>query len=402
MTRRNVVLLNSDKPWATAALQRRADVALSVICRPQYAHLYDGIPLACVSSLESVNEVAQAAIGLSRETPVDYLIAATEKSIAAAGWARSLLALPGLGAGDALAVVHKGVMKERLRNAGVPVAAARQAIGASDTRRAVQATGPSVMKPIFGSLSRDTFALSGPDEFDALLASGALDSLLAGPVLVEERITVHHEYHCEAVLRDGRTEYIAVSRYLEPAITMPKPYNASYFLDEATPVACAIRDIHEQCRRALGLRDGVTHLEVLYDGVSLRVGEIALRPGGLGIDRAWKHAFGIDLWDAFVGTQLREPGPAPASATRPPGFVGRTQLPHLPGLVDDIRSYPGVLDVLTPERSGTGNVEVHFRAADEGAVIAAMVALHARAGRENHSAAEDRFRAAPQPQEVRE
>lgn len=397
MTAHKVLLLNSDKDRATSALRGRADVEVAVICRPDYAAKYDGLETALVSSLEAIDEVTSAAVRLSAARPFSHVIGATEKSVAAAGWLRSLFGLPGLGADGSLRAAHKRAMKDELRRSGVPVASATETVGVHATRAAVAAVGSCVVKPVFGALSKDTFMFRDLTAFDDALEAGQLDSLMSSPVLVEERITVLNEYHCEAVLYRGQTEHIAVSRYLQPVIEMPNAFNGGYFLPPSRLVAKAVRNLHERTRAALGLKEGVTHLEVLDDGNSLRVGEIAVRPGGLGIDRSWYHAFGVDLWDCFVGTQLDEPSALRAVHKRDySSFVGLTQLPSNAHTLDKVRAHPAAVEVLSADQSGSGNVEVHFMAPDERAFLDVAVELYEIGGHPNPSVLIDHFNSHPQ------
>lgn len=329
--------------------------------------------------MESVDEVVQAAYSLALERPFTHLIAATEKSIAAAGYVRAVLGLPGLHADASLSMTHKRVMKDKLRSAGVPVAKAAQAHGVEQVlEKIVEFDAPVVIKPVFGSLSKDTFFIDSRVDFELRHATGEFDSLLKTAILVEARIHVVREYHCEGIVRNGAIDDIAVSRYFQPPVIMTKTFNARYFIDQQSDVAESIRRLHEQVRVALDLRAGVTHLEVLDDGRELWVGEVAMRPGGLGIGYSWQLAYGIDPWDEFIGTQLGEESTLRA---RERGRFGSTQLPASSLIRDRALSHPAVVEVFTPEQSLTGCNEVHFQVQDSASAQQVIRELHRIGGR---------------------
>src|SRR5581483_3202870 len=102
------------------------------------------------------------------------------------------------------------------------------------------------------------------------------------------------------------------------------------------PVLAPARVLHAGTVAALGLRSGVTHLELLETaGQGLLVGEITCRPAGGGLLRNVELASGVDLWRCFVDAELgREP------AIRRPARPGRVHmvcdLPIAPGRVVDI------------------------------------------------------------------
>jgi hypothetical protein len=130
----------------------------------------------------------------------------------------------------------------------------------------------------------------------------------------------------------------------------------SYTLPDGEPDEVRVADLHEQVVKAFGLRDGVTHLEVLKVGGSYLVGEVAHRPGGGGIPDLLRHQFGLDIYRAFVELSIGEPFrriPPPASdylvqymLPRPPGVIrsisSADELLRLPGVESvDIRQAPG-------------------------------------------------------------
>lgn len=380
---RQVLLLNSDKPEVLQALASRPDVTVRVITRKVYADLYRGHEVAYVDSFADLTQVEQAAYELAAHGPVDHVVAATEKSVVAAGLVRALLGVDGPGFDQSLRGAHKRAMKDTLRAAGLPVTDYAQAATVDLVPEAAERTGwPVVIKPVFGAASKSTHRVDSPEEFAARHRAGDFADLADTrlPVQVERLVRFTHEYHCDGVVHDGEVARAAVSRYfLPPPVTSPN-LNSGYVADQTDPFSREVLDLHRRVVTALGLPAGVTHLEVFRTEAGPVIGEVAVRPGGMGISRMWWHAFGVDLWEEFVRVSAGE-RPGPPDHAPHPGTIGRTRLPALPGLRERVLALPGVLEVLTPEECASpGRLEAYLAAADEAAAEAFIARLHAMAG----------------------
>ncbi|MFF7445933.1 MULTISPECIES: ATP-grasp domain-containing protein [unclassified Streptomyces] len=376
---RQVLLLNSDKPEVLQALARRPDVTVRVITRKAYADLYRGHEVAYVDSFADLTQVEQAAYELAAHGPVEHVVAATEKSVPAAGLVRMLLGVPGPGFDQSLAGAHKRAMKDTLRAAGLPVTDYAQAATVDDVPRAAQRVGwPVMIKPVFGAGSKSTYRVDSPEEFAARHSGGEFADLAEKrlPVQVERLVRFTHEYHCDGVVHDAEVVRAAVSRYFLPPLHTSPSLNSGYVADQTDPFSREVLELHQRVVAALGLSAGVTHLEVFRTEAGPVIGEVAVRPGGMGISRMWWHAFGVDLWEEFVRVTTGERPGRPDHAPRPE-TVGRTRLPALPGLRERVLAVPGVLEVLTPEECASpGHLEAYFAAPDETAAEAFITALH--------------------------
>ncbi|MEV5844058.1 hypothetical protein AB0M32_19045 [Streptomyces sp. NPDC051985] len=364
---RQVLLLNSDKPEVNDILARRPDVRVRVITRKVYADLYHGLDVAYVDGFDDLTQVERAAYELTAGGPVDHVIAATEKSVVPAGLVRSLLGVPGLGFDQSLWAAHKRAMKDRLRDAGLPVTPHAQAASLDEVERAAGVTGwPVIVKPVFGAAAKATYRVDSPADLAARHRAGEFADLAARrlPVQVERLVRFSDEYHCDGVVHRGEVARAAVSRYLVSPMRIPKDLNSGCLIDQSTPFARAVLDLHRRVVAVLGLTAGVTHLEAFRTDDGPVIGEVAVRPGGLGISRSWWHAFGVDLWEEFVRVSLDEEPTRPDRPARRE-IVGRTQLPVFPGLRERAAALPRVIEVRTPEESGTGYLEAHYTAPDE-------------------------------------
>nr|WP_239157873.1 ATP-grasp domain-containing protein [Streptomyces sp. SID13726] len=270
-------------------------------------------------------------------------------------------------------------MKDTLRAAGLPVTDYAQAATVDDVPRAAAATGwPVMIKPVFGAASKCTHRVDSPEEFAERHGAGGFADLVETrlPVQVERLVHFTHEYHCDGVVHAGEVARAAVSRYFLPPLRTSPNLNSGYVADQRDPFSQEVLDLHRRVVAALGLPAGVTHLEVFRTGTGPVIGEVAVRPGGMGISRMWWHAFGVDLWEEFARVSTGSAQARPAHPPRP-DTVGRTRLPDLPGLRRRVLALPGVLEVLTPEECASpGRLEAYFTAPDEAAAEEFIARLH--------------------------
>ncbi|HXM57909.1 MAG TPA: hypothetical protein VOB72_21110 [Candidatus Dormibacteraeota bacterium] len=358
---RRVLLLNSGKDRATELLAAEPGVELAIVAKARYAERYRRFAaVELVADLADVGAVTGAALRLARGGTFDAVVAPVEAAVMPAGFLRSFLGVPGQTLDQVLPLTSKLHMKRRLAAAGV---ATPPAIGVSDLDGLAEAAPhvgwPMVVKPMLGAGGVNTHVIASPNELAGLRASGALDGLeqAACPLVAEGFVTMRQELHCDGVVAGGSVEFAAVSRYLSPLLgARRRGVAGSYTLPEAGEDALRVRRLHAETVAALGLRDGVTHMECLDDGSRLLVGEIACRPAGAGIVPAVERRHGVDLWQAFVDCALER---RPRVRSRDRGlFTGWLGLPGQNGVVreittaDTLASVPGVDRVTVFHRPG--------------------------------------------------
>jgi D-alanine-D-alanine ligase-like ATP-grasp enzyme len=197
----------------------------------------------------------------------------------------------------------KSRMKAALAKAGLPVA--RNAIlrSLSDAKAFAERVGfPLVLKPVQGMGAKSTFRIRNVGQ---LLHT--LNSLGVGhgrEVLAEEFLR-GREFSFETITVGGEVKLHSISHYLPTCLeAVENPW---------IQWCCLLpRDIsgreYDQARRigwgaieALGLKDGVTHMEWFQrpDG-SLAIGEIAQRPPGANISLMTGLAHDFDLYRAWA------------------------------------------------------------------------------------------------------
>jgi biotin carboxylase len=367
-----VAVIGTNKAQQLAGfLNGREDVV--VFTEPWYAAQYEAAGARHIRVIDSVENVDALRRGLGeilREQPVSAIIGPAERTVQPAAYLRSYFGLPGTPFDVAVGFTVKHLMKRRLNAAGVPTARYEAVATLGAVPDAASRLGyPAVVKRAMGAGATNTFVLRTVADAEALVHNPppALDR--SGVMLVvEEYLAVTEEYHSEALVSDGCLRLAGVARYFEPLLRRhPDTAVGSSYLPATDPAHRRVIALHRMAVRALGLKDGVTHLEVLRTGdEQWVVGEIAARPAGGAIPQAFQATFGIDLWRYFLAC---EGDPSLASchdqaaaspAARRAGWVG---LPIAPGVVrrisgvEDLVAATGVLcaqvllkpgDVITP------------------------------------------------------
>jgi biotin carboxylase len=213
----------------------------------------------------------------------------TEGAVVPAARLRAALGLPGLDVAAAIRCSDKLAMKRSVRAAGLPCADFLACGPESDPREVVAQLGlPLVVKPRASSGGRGVALVTREEE----LASGFAPESLA------ERFVHGREMSCEAILSDGRVVFSNPTEYLEPRHANLLPASLP------RPLADALRQLLLESVRALGVREGMIHLEVYRTGSGILFGELAVRPPGGHITRLIELAYGFDPWEAWLATQL--------------------------------------------------------------------------------------------------
>ncbi|MGW1617786.1 ATP-grasp domain-containing protein [Streptomyces sp. NPDC002172] len=377
---KNVLLINSGRENAARALQQREDINLSVITMPEYAHYYSpGVDVEVIDTVEDLTQVRLAALRIRARNPFDYVVAPSEWSIQAGGYIRSYFGLPGTGYAVSNAFSNKFVMKQELAAAGLSVANFRRLDAFGDAPAAGDDLGwPIVVKRAFGGGSEDVFVVRDADHALALAGDDSTANLRAGayPLMAEELIDIETEFHCDGIVVDGEVRFAPVSRYFAPVLRSVGGVIGSYTLPDDHPDAEIITALHERVVAALGLTDGVTHLEVLKCSRGYLIGEIACRTGGGGITPQLEHQYGVDQLSALLELSMG-------------GMVDVKQPPRTDHMIQYMLPRPlGTVTEVTPVREllavpGVVHAEVKIKAGDvfhgplDSSVYAGIVVMRA-------------------------
>ncbi|SOB81234.1 hypothetical protein [Streptomyces sp. 1331.2] len=264
------------------------------------------------SSEEVVSGLARHGLTLSA---FSHVCSMRELSVVTAAVLAAVGGCASLDVPTAIAVRDKFVQKQLVRAAGVPVTACRVV----DLLTDLTVDGwdrPVVVKPLAGGGSRDTHVLADPQSLARLLAEAPEPP--RGPWLVEDFVA-GTELHVDGVVRAGRVQWFAVSRYLTNVIDIKAgvPVGSVVLEPAGHPgLYAATEALLQESLDALGHREGIFHLEMFERDGALTFSECAGRVGGAMIRESIRYRFGVDLPGEWARAALGLPM-APVPADRP-------------------------------------------------------------------------------------
>jgi formate-dependent phosphoribosylglycinamide formyltransferase (GAR transformylase) len=216
---------------------------------------------------------------------------------------REHFGIPGTSVNTADLFRDKARMKDALRAAGLPCARHKLLTTHADATAFVAEVGfPIVLKPPAGMACKATWRIQNADQLREAL--DAVRPSPADPTLAEEFLR-GQEYSFETVTVGGTPRFWSVTRYFPtPLEVMEQPWIqwcvhlprdlSGHEWDGARAMGVAAVE-------ALGLEDGVTHMEWFRkDDGSLAIGEIAARPPGANIVRLTGLAYDADMYRAWA------------------------------------------------------------------------------------------------------
>lgn len=197
----------------------------------------------------------------------------------------------------------KALMKDTLRAAGIPVARHKLVTNLEDALTFVAQVGfPVVLKPPAGAGCKATYRVRDIEDLKSALhaARPSRDN----PTLAEEFLK-GREYSFETITVGGEPRFHSISHYLPTPLEVTETPWIQWCVLEPRDIYGHeyddVRAVGIKAIKALGLEDGVTHMEWFrrQDG-SIAVGEIAARPPGANIVRMTGLCYDIDMYRAWA------------------------------------------------------------------------------------------------------
>lgn len=232
--------------------------------------------------------------------PVDRLLGALEELQVPLGQVRDALDIPGLSAEIARNFRDKARMKEVLTNAGLPCARHTRVTGLDEARGFAKEVGfPLIVKPTAGSGSRNTFRVEDVDQLEQALALGG-DT----PTMLEEFMT-GQEFSFDSVMLGGKLIWFSSCHYSPgPLEVLEQPWIQWCVIiprEADSPDYEDITRVGAESLRALGLRDGLSHMEWFRreDG-SVAISEVGVRPPGAQFVTLISFAHDSDLYKSWA------------------------------------------------------------------------------------------------------
>jgi biotin carboxylase len=217
--------------------------------------------------------------------------------------ARQRLGIPGMEPQTAHNFRDKSQMKDVLRAAGLPCAGHRLVDGIAAAQAFVAEVGfPLVAKPPAGAGARETFRLDSAGDLADWLSTAPPTP--ERPVLLEEFLT-GEELTFDSVTIGGQVVWASIAHYLPtPLEVLHNPWMQWVVLlprEIDGPEYAPIRKAGPAALSALGLRDGLTHLEWFRrpDG-GIAISEVAARPPGAQITSMISYVHDFDLYEAWA------------------------------------------------------------------------------------------------------
>jgi biotin carboxylase len=309
--------------------------------------------------------------------PIAAVVGVDEETAVVAAAVSAALDLPSNSTGAAVAAWHKGTLRRKLSEAGVPAPAHRVFSRDEDTARlAAELRYPCVVKPTFLSGSRGVIRSDDPEGFRVAWerVGRLLDQpdvarrggKLAREILVEDFVP-GREFSLEGLLRKGELSVLAL-------FDKPDPLDGPFFEETiyVTPSRLPelgqrrLREVAASGARALGLVEGPVHAELRQGDAGTFLIEIAARSIGGLCARTLRFGTGMSLEEVILRNALRLPIPtlererAAAGVLMIPipragvleGVAGVDRAGSVPGIVEvAISAHPGSRLVPLPEGS---------------------------------------------------
>jgi len=239
--------------------------------------------------------------------------------------------------GTAVLFRDKSLQKQRVRDAGLTTArtAVIEDIFAIDQDFAFPFER-AVLKPVTGAGTEVTSVVDGLADLLAV-ADGYRRRRIATRTFVLEEFVAGDEWTADGVVSGGEVLFYGLGRYDQPCLATLQTQTALRMrkFDPQTEswAYAAADDTIRRAIAALGLPDGVFHMELFHDPASGSVtfSECAARRGGALTAEEILAKFNVDLGDAAVQCAL---GRTPKLDVRVrPGTVGSVYLPSRPGVL---------------------------------------------------------------------
>jgi len=216
---------------------------------------------------------------------------------------RESLGLPGNGVAAAQRCRDKKIMRDTLRDDGIPVPRYRRIVDFADALGAAKAVGgfPCVVKPTDGTGSTNVVLVSTPAELRTaverigLATQNTRGQQLSRAAMIEQFVD-GPEFAVDSLSIDGVHRTIAIQEY-----TMsPLPHFAETgFVTPPSldpPGRAAVVDLAMRALDALGIVSGPSHCEIKWGAEGAVVIEAAARYGGAYIPEVIVHAAFITTW----------------------------------------------------------------------------------------------------------
>ena len=247
-------------------------------------------------------QVLAACQKLSRRAPIDLLETGDESLVMCAAQVRAQLELPGLSVRSATLCRDKPLMKEALREAGVPTAASAAVSTLGELREFVEREGfPVILKPRSALGSLGTFRADNVQELEKAAKSLKLDQGMS--VAVEEFVEGHEGFY-DTLSIDGKVIHEFVSHYYPNVLPALEDRRVSPQIAATNRVDLdsydELKEMGRKVIEVLGIGTSATHMEWFFGPKGLKFSEIGARPPGERIWDLYSAGNDLNLWTEWA------------------------------------------------------------------------------------------------------
>jgi len=292
-----------------------------------------------------------AVLRVARHHQIDGVIAEqTDVAVVAAADVATNLGLPGIGYEAATAATNKFIMRERCREAGLPMPRYMRATSVAEAVLGATEIGfPVVVKPLDAQSSRGVAKLQSADEVAAWFENASSFSS-DHSVLVEEMMT-GTESSIESFVSNGSVTVLGICEKVKCAPPYSFDIRLLYPASFDTELIQEMIQLNERVIRAVGVGMGMTHAEFIVTPEGPRLIEIAARGCGAGVATLLLPAMtGINV----VAQRIRQALGDDVDLTRSRTMAGLLEFLMLPE--GTLRRLEGIADV----RAMNGVIEAGY------------------------------------------
>ena len=236
---------------------------------------------------------------------VDALAAILEPLQESVAVVRERVGIRGMDSGEARRFRDKSLMKDTLREAGIPCARHCLATSADQALEFADKHLPLVVKPPAGAGAMDTFRVDERSQLEHWLGSvGPGAPSTERPVLLEEFVQ-GEEFSFDSVTIDGHEAFHSISSYsptpLEVMATPWIQWTVLFPRHIDGPEFAPITEAGPKALEALGMVTGMSHMEWFRrPDDSIAISEVGARPPGAQITSLLSYAHGHDFYRAWA------------------------------------------------------------------------------------------------------
>lgn len=257
-----------------------------------------------VSHIGSVEQVTEAVRRIQKRGPwVHHLVATIESHMMVAAEVRAQTAIPGLSVEQIRHCRDKYVMKEFLRQQGIPCAANAEVHTGDDARAFARTHGyPLILKPRDGAGAAGTTRVNDANALELAIREAGLDQQRR--FYTAESFIQGHEGFFDTITVNGTVMFEAICHYypnvlegmrtgwISPQIIMTNRIDAPGYTE--------LRQFGRKVVQALGLQTTPTHMEWFFGPKGLVFSEIGARPPGCNMWDLYGEANDFDIYEAWA------------------------------------------------------------------------------------------------------